>query len=136
MIMPNADERRSFEDFSSRVTNSGPEGVRNPVAGKHLPERFIQLAAAALFLAFGVGMLVGGIFPAAPVPVLVGSAVAVVALFTVVLRALPQRLRPAATRAERAPLTVSVEPGSDEVPDGRHRSGVDGTERVRTTQVD
>ena len=92
--------------------------VVGAVAGKHLPERFIQLAAAALFLAFGVGMLVGGIFPAAPVPVLVGSAVAVVVLFAVALRALPQRWRPAAMRAEPAPLTVSVEPGADEVPDG------------------
>ena len=72
-----------------------------------------------MFLAFGVGMLVGGIFPAAPIPVLVGSAVAVVVLFTVALRALPQRLRPAAMRTEPAPLTMSVEPGSDKLPDVR-----------------
>jgi Ca2+/H+ antiporter, TMEM165/GDT1 family len=92
--------------------------VVGAIAGKHLPERFIQLAAAALFLAFGVGMLVDGIFPAAPIPVLVGSAVAVVVLFAVVLRALPERLRPAAMRTEPASLTVSVEPGADMVPDG------------------
>jgi Ca2+/H+ antiporter, TMEM165/GDT1 family len=92
--------------------------VVGAVAGKHLPERFIQLTAAALFLAFGVGMLVGGIFPGAPIPVLVGSAVAVVLLFAVALRALPKRLRPAAMRTEPAPLTVSVEPGADKVPDG------------------
>ena len=48
---------------------------------------------------------------------LVGSAVAVVVLFAVALRAMPERLRPAAMRTEPAPLTVSVEPGWDEVPD-------------------
>jgi membrane protein YdbS with pleckstrin-like domain len=89
------------------------------IAGKHLPERLIQLTAAALFLAFGVGMLVGGIFPAAPIPVVVGSAVAVVVLFTVVLRAMPKRLRPASMRTEPASLTVTVEPDSDQVPDVR-----------------
>jgi Ca2+/H+ antiporter, TMEM165/GDT1 family len=93
--------------------------VVGAVAGKHLPERSIQLAAAALFLAFGVGMLVDGIFPAAPVPVVLGSAVAVVVLFAVVLRALPKRLRPAGSRAEPVSLTVNVEPGSDNVPDVR-----------------
>jgi putative Ca2+/H+ antiporter (TMEM165/GDT1 family) len=93
--------------------------VVGAVAGKHLPERFIQLTAAALFLAFGVGMLVGGIFPAAPIPVVVGSAAAVVVLFTVVLRAMPKRWRPASMRTEPASLTVSVEPDSDQVPDVR-----------------
>ena len=93
--------------------------VVGAVAGKHLPERLIQLAAAALFLAFGVCMLIGGIFPAAPIPVVVGSAVAVVVLFTVVLRAMPKRWRPASMRTEPASLTVSVEPDSDQVPDVR-----------------
>ena len=90
--------------------------VVGAVAGKHVPERIIQLTAAALFLAFGVGMLVEGIFPAAPVLVVVGSAVAVVVLFTVVLRAMPKRLRPPAMRTEPASLTVSVEPDSDQLP--------------------
>jgi len=58
-----------------------------------------------LFLAFGAsGMLVGGLFPAAPIPVVVGSAVVVV-LFGVVLRPMPQRLRPAAMRAAPVSLT-------------------------------
>ena len=48
-------------------------------------------------------MLVGGVFPAAPIPVVVGSAVVV--LFGVVLRPMPQRLRPAAMRAEPVSLT-------------------------------
>ena len=90
--------------------------VVGAVAGKHLTERIIQLAAAALFLAFGVGMLVEGIFPAAPVLVVVGSAVTVVVLFTVVLRAMPKRLRPPAMRTEPSSLAVSVEPDSDRVP--------------------
>ena len=64
-------------------------------------------------------MLVGGIFPATPVAVVIGSAVAVVVLFAVVLRALPKRLRPAAMRTKPVSLTVSVEPGSDKMPDAR-----------------
>lgn len=92
--------------------------VVGAIAGRHLPERFIQLTAAALFLAFGVGLLVDGIFPAAPIPVVVGSTIAVVALFAGVLRALPQRWHPAALRTEPVSLTVNVEPGSDKVPDG------------------
>jgi hypothetical protein len=93
--------------------------VVGAIAGKHLPERFIQLTAAALFLAFGVGMLVGGIFPAAPIPVVVSSAASVVVLFAVILRALPKRLRPTAMRTEPVSLTESVEPGSGKEPDVR-----------------
>ncbi len=33
------------------------------IAGKHLPERLIQIVAAALFLLFGVFMLLENIFP-------------------------------------------------------------------------
>ena len=43
--------------------------------------------------------------------------IGVIVLFAVVLRAMPKRWRPATMRTEPAPLTVSVEPGSDEVPD-------------------
>ena len=52
-----------------------------------------------------IGMLVGGPFPAAPIPVVVGSAVVVVVLFAVVLRPMPERLRPAAMRTEPVSLT-------------------------------
>jgi len=73
------------------------------IAGKHLPERFIQLTAPRSWPS-AIGMLVGGLFPAAPIPVVVGSAVVVV-LFGVVLRPMPQRLRPAAMRAAPVSLT-------------------------------
>lgn len=64
------------------------------VAGKHLPERVIQLVAAALFLAFGAYMLLETAFPTASA-ILVGcGAITVVAVFGAVLRALPQRWRP------------------------------------------
>ncbi|MCW2554915.1 MAG: hypothetical protein JWR78_4696, partial [Mycobacterium sp.] len=66
-----------------------------------------------------VGMLIGGILPAAPVPVVVSSAVAVVVLFAVILRAMPQRLRPTAMRTEPVSLTESVEQGSGKDPDVR-----------------
>ncbi|BBY29004.1 TMEM165/GDT1 family protein [Mycolicibacterium sediminis] len=70
------------------------------VLGKRLPERTIQIGAAALFIAFGVAMLVEGSVPTAPVAVIVGSAVAAVAVFALVLRILPARLRPAVLRAQ------------------------------------
>nr|WP_255496847.1 MULTISPECIES: TMEM165/GDT1 family protein [unclassified Mycolicibacterium] len=87
------------------------------LAGKHLPERFIQLAAAALFLLFGVSMLIEGAFPAAPGLVIAGAALAVVALAAGTLRALPPRLRPAALRTDAAQSpevssTVGTEAGS------------------------
>ncbi len=69
------------------------------VAGKHLPERLIQLVAAALFLVFGVYMLVDGVFPAVPDAAVAGIAVAAVLLLGLGLRALPDRFRPAVLRA-------------------------------------
>jgi putative Ca2+/H+ antiporter (TMEM165/GDT1 family) len=68
------------------------------VAGKHLPERFIQLAAAALFLLFGAYMVLENVFPAAPIVLIGAIAVAIVAVSGAILRALPERLRPAALR--------------------------------------
>ena len=72
------------------------------IAGKHLPERLIQIVAAASFLVFGIFILVDGIFPALPGAVIVGIAVGVVLIFGAALRAMPQRLRPAVMRAEPA----------------------------------
>ncbi|MCX2933471.1 TMEM165/GDT1 family protein [Mycobacterium sp. CVI_P3] len=64
------------------------------LAGKHLPERFIQLAAAALFGVFGLSMLIEAVFPTAPAIAVAGIPVAVVALAAVAIRGLPPRLRP------------------------------------------
>ena len=72
------------------------------VAGKHLPERLIQIAAAASFLIFGIVMLADGIFPALPTVVIVGIAVGGVLLLGAALRAMPQRLRPPVLRTEVA----------------------------------
>jgi Ca2+/H+ antiporter, TMEM165/GDT1 family len=66
--------------------------------GKHLPERLIQIGAAALFLVFGVSMLVEGALPAAPGIAIAGISLAVLLLAAAVLRALPARLRPAVLR--------------------------------------
>jgi Ca2+/H+ antiporter, TMEM165/GDT1 family len=84
------------------------------VAGKHLPERHIQLTAAALFLLFGAYMLLENIFPAASVAILVGSAVVIALVFATVLRAMPEPLRPAVMRTEPVSPTVSVQPDRDE----------------------
>jgi Ca2+/H+ antiporter, TMEM165/GDT1 family len=82
------------------VVADGLAIVVGAVAGKHLPERLIQLIAAALFLLFGVYMLVENIFPTAHIAVIVGCAVAAVALTAVGLWALPERLCPAVLRTE------------------------------------
>lgn len=70
--------------------------VVGAIAGKHLPERVIQLAAAALFLLFGAYMLIEGLAPTLPQAVVVALAVAAVLLLGAALRALPPRIRPAA----------------------------------------
>jgi Ca2+/H+ antiporter, TMEM165/GDT1 family len=75
------------------------------IAGKHLPERFIQLAAAALFVVFGVYMLVEGFLPAVPVAAVIAIALAAVVILGGALRALPERLRPAVMRPEPVPLS-------------------------------
>jgi Ca2+/H+ antiporter, TMEM165/GDT1 family len=72
------------------------------VAGKHLPERLIQIVAAALFLLFGAYMVLENVFPAAPAVAIIAGALAVVAVFAAVLRALPERLRPAVLRPQTA----------------------------------
>lgn len=76
------------------------------IAGKHLPERLIQIAASALFLVFGIYILVEGAFPAVPAVVIAAIAVAAVLLFGAGLRALPHRFRPPVMR----PVPVPVEP--------------------------
>jgi Ca2+/H+ antiporter, TMEM165/GDT1 family len=83
--------------------------VVGAIAGKHLPERFIQLAAAALFVVFGVYMLVEGFFPAVPVAAIVAVAVGAVVIVGVALRALPQRLRPPVMRPEPASTSTPVD---------------------------
>ncbi len=80
------------------------------VAGKHLPERFIQIAAAVLFLLFGAFMVIENVFPAADVLVVAACAVAVVAVLAAILRALPERLRPAVLRSARPDEATGSEP--------------------------
>jgi putative Ca2+/H+ antiporter (TMEM165/GDT1 family) len=80
------------------VVADGLAIILGAVAGKHLPERLIQLAAAMLFLIFGAYMLLEGFFPAMPIALIVGVSVAIVALIGVALRSLPERLRPAVLR--------------------------------------
>jgi putative Ca2+/H+ antiporter (TMEM165/GDT1 family) len=76
--------------------------VVGAMAGKHLPERLIQLAAAALFVVFGITMLIDGLFPAVSAIAMVAIAVGVVLVLGASLRALPERLRPAVMRADQA----------------------------------
>lgn len=73
------------------------------VAGKHLPERFIQITAAALFLVFGFYMLLEYLLPSASVAVIALAALALVLGIGAILRALPERLRPPVLRPAAAP---------------------------------
>lgn len=99
------------------VVADGLAIVVGAVAGKHLPERLIQLVAAALFLLFGVYMLIENVFPTAHIAVLVGCAVVAVALTAVGLWALPERLRPAVMKSEPDSDVVSIESVSEELKD-------------------
>ena len=90
------------------VVADGLAIVVGAIAGKHLPERLIQITAAALFLLFGAYMLLENVFPSLPIAVVAACAVAVVALVAGVLRALPQRWRPAVLRTESAPVAAKA----------------------------
>jgi putative Ca2+/H+ antiporter (TMEM165/GDT1 family) len=65
------------------------------VAGKHLPERLIQIVAAGLFIAFGAYMLIEGFYPGTSLFLVIAGTLAAVAAFAGILWALPQRFRPA-----------------------------------------
>ncbi|WP_131721996.1 TMEM165/GDT1 family protein, partial [Mycolicibacterium obuense] len=69
------------------------------VAGKHLPERLIQVVAAALFGVFGIFMVIDNMLPSLAGPVGVAIAVGVIAAIGLVLRSLPERMRPSVLRA-------------------------------------
>jgi hypothetical protein len=81
------------------------------IAGKHLPERFIQISAAAHFLLFGMYMVLENVFPAAPTILIGAIALAVVAVAGAISRAVPERYRPAVLRP-------AVSPGGADRPDG------------------
>lgn len=73
------------------------------VLGKHLPERIIQIGAAALFLLFGSYMVLENVFPTAPLVAIAGGTAAILLATALALRALPDRLRPAVLRRESVP---------------------------------
>ncbi|UXA12344.1 TMEM165/GDT1 family protein [Mycobacterium sp. SMC-8] len=83
------------------------------VAGKHLPERFIQVTAAALFLVFGFSMLLENLWPSLSTVAIAALAVALVAAFGATLWALPERLRPAVLRTSPARLPSPAEAGEE-----------------------
>jgi putative Ca2+/H+ antiporter (TMEM165/GDT1 family) len=99
------------------VVADGLAIVVGAVAGKHLPERLIQISASALFLLFGAYMLLENFLPKAPVVLIVTVAVAVVAVVAAILRALPERWRPAVLRAQPASAVDGVDPELERVKD-------------------
>ena len=70
------------------------------IAGKHLPERLIQLVAAALFVVFGVFMLLDGFWPGLGGVAMAVISVGVVVVLGAVLRSLPEKFRPAVLRTQ------------------------------------
>ena len=89
------------------VVADGLAIVVGAVAGKHLPERLIQIAAAALFLLFGVFMLLENVFATAPFWIIAVATAGLLALFGAGLYALPDRFRPAVLKP--APSAVESE---------------------------
>lgn len=89
------------------VVADGLAIVVGAVAGKHLPERTIQIGAAALFLLFGVFMLVENIAKTAPVWAVAVASAAAVALFAAGLLALPDRFKPEVLKRASAPAHVA-----------------------------
>jgi hypothetical protein len=92
------------------VAADGLAIIVGAVAGKHLPERLIQIVAAVLFLLFGSYMLLENIFPSLSVLVVAACSLAVVAAFAAVLRGLPDRMRPAVLRTQPASTTTIDDP--------------------------
>jgi putative Ca2+/H+ antiporter (TMEM165/GDT1 family) len=86
------------------VAADGLAIVVGAVAGKHLPERLIQISAAALFLLFGAYMLLENVFPGMPVALIVAGALGAVAVVALILRAMPERLRPPVLRTQPSPV--------------------------------
>lgn len=78
--------------------------VVGAVLGRHLPERFIQLAAATGFLIFGVLLLLGGLFPGSPA----GPIAAAVILVAAALAGAAHRVR--SRRTGTAPAEQPREP--------------------------
>jgi putative Ca2+/H+ antiporter (TMEM165/GDT1 family) len=64
------------------------------VAGKHLPEQTIQIVAAALFLVFGIYLLIEAALPAVSGFLIAAAAVTAVLVLGATLRSLPERWRP------------------------------------------
>ena len=82
------------------VVADGLAIIVGAVAGKHLPERAIQIGAAASFLLFGAYMLLENTFPTMHVAIIAAISVAIVVLIAGILKALPERLQPAVLRPE------------------------------------
>ncbi|CAN5575491.1 TMEM165/GDT1 family protein [soil metagenome] len=93
------------------VVADGLAIIVGAVAGKHLPERAIQIGAAASFLLFGAYMLLENTFPTMHVAIIAAISVAIVVLIAGILKALPERLQPAVLRpkAEAEPDEMVVQ---------------------------
>ncbi|MCV7423069.1 TMEM165/GDT1 family protein [Mycobacterium yunnanensis] len=76
------------------VAADGLAIVVGAVAGKHLPERLIQIVASALFLLFGAYMLLENLAPTLSGPLLIAASLAAVGVVAAILWSLPQRWRP------------------------------------------
>ncbi len=90
------------------VAADGLAIVVGAVLGKKLPERSIQIGAAALFLVFGAYMLMENAFPALPVLLVGAISVTIVLALAGLVRVLPERMRPPVLRPQPAPDEVDA----------------------------
>lgn len=95
------------------VAADGLAIIVGAVAGKHLPERAIQLGAAALFVLFGAYMLLENVFPTLPIVAVAAISVAITAALAGALRALPEHRRPAVLRPKPVDDLSSVDQPTD-----------------------
>ncbi|MBB2991125.1 putative Ca2+/H+ antiporter (TMEM165/GDT1 family) [Mycolicibacterium iranicum] len=114
------------------VAADGLAIIVGAVAGKHLPERFIQITAAALFLLFGAYMLLENVFSSLPVVVIGALSLAIVLLLGGILRALPEHRRPAVLRPGAPAEGPAEAPGSaDTAGSGAEAEPVDESSPAR-----
>jgi putative Ca2+/H+ antiporter (TMEM165/GDT1 family) len=90
------------------VVADGLAIIVGAVAGKHLPERAIQLGAAALFVLFGAYLILENAYPSAPGVVIWSVSGAIVVILGAILRALPERWRPAVMRNVADPQPIDL----------------------------
>ncbi|WP_305093366.1 TMEM165/GDT1 family protein [Prescottella sp. R16] len=81
--------------------------VVGALLGKHLPEAFVRIGAAVLFFAFGVWLLLEGVFPDSPAGAIAAGGVLAVSAVAALVRRSVRGSRPVAVSDDPAPTPRS-----------------------------